>query len=65
MKLLVFLAAMVLSSGTAVAETSPQQMLNAGQVDDAIRALTAQVRKSPGDAAAHNFLCRAYFMIED
>ena len=64
MKLFLLLT-MLLSTGTAFAETSPQQMLNAGKVDDAIRVLTQQIKNSPNDAAAHNLLCRAYFMIED
>lgn len=65
MKVLLSMLAMLLLTSTAIAETSPQQMLNAGQVDDAIRILTQQIRNSPNDSEAHNLLCRAYFMIED
>ena len=65
MKLRYALLAILLSAGTAIAATSPLQMLNAGQVDDAIRVLTDQIKTSPNDATAHNLLCRVYFMIDD
>lgn len=65
MKFLFLFLATLLCPAPVVAETSSLQMLNAGQVDDAIRLLTEQVKNSPNDAAAHNLLCRAYFMIED
>jgi tetratricopeptide (TPR) repeat protein len=56
---------MLLSAGTGVAATSPQEMLNAGQVDDAIRILSEQIKSSPKDAAAYNLLCRVYLMVDD
>jgi tetratricopeptide (TPR) repeat protein len=64
MKFLLLLATLFWAA-PLVAETAPQQMLNAGQVDEAIRVLTEHVKSSPNNAAAHNLLCRAYFMIED
>src|SRR5512133_4050378 len=65
MKVLCALQAIVLSAGTVLAATTPQQMLDAGQVDNAIRVLSEQIKSSPNDAAAHNLLCRVYFMIDD
>lgn len=44
---------------------SAKPLLDSGRVDDAIRILQQQVAQSPNDAAAHNLLCRAYFMIEN
>jgi len=44
---------------------SPQDMLQAGRVDDAINALNAQISSSPHDALAIHQLCRAYFQYED
>jgi cytochrome c-type biogenesis protein CcmH/NrfG len=47
------------------AAASPSEMLAAGRVDDAIASLEAQLQKSPGDAASHNYLCRAYYSVSD
>jgi tetratricopeptide (TPR) repeat protein len=44
---------------------SPQKMLAAGRVDDAIQSLQQQIAQSPTDAEAYNLLCRAYFMAEE
>jgi len=49
----------------ASAEASSQELLNAGRVDEAIQALQQQIHRSPNDAASYNFLCRAYFMLND
>jgi tetratricopeptide (TPR) repeat protein len=51
--------------GRIFADSTPKQMLAAGQVDDAIRILSEQTKTSPNDAVAQNLLCRAYFMVED
>jgi tetratricopeptide (TPR) repeat protein len=40
-------------------------MLNAGRVDDAIKALSAQVNANPQNAEAYGQLCRAYYFVED
>ncbi len=63
LRLVIFLV--LFPAGRIFAATTPQQMLAAGQVDDAIRVLTERVKFSPNDSAAHNLLCRVYFMIED
>lgn len=47
------------------AAASPSEMLAAGRVDDVIASMQAKLEKSPSDAAAHNYLCRAYFSVED
>jgi tetratricopeptide (TPR) repeat protein len=47
------------------AAASPSQMLAAGRIDDVIASMQAQLQKTPSDAAAHNYLCRAYFSVQD
>jgi tetratricopeptide (TPR) repeat protein len=47
------------------AASSPAQLLAAGQVDEALRVLQEQTRRSPTDAESYNLLCRAYFMIDE
>ena len=42
---------------------SPNDLLAAGRVDDAISTLSAKLSSSPNDAASHNLLCRAYFAV--
>jgi tetratricopeptide (TPR) repeat protein len=44
---------------------SPQDLLQAGRVDDAINALNGQISSNPHDALAIHQLCRAYFQYED
>lgn len=62
-RVLIFLV--LLFPGGVSATTGPDELLAAGQVDDAIRVLTERVKVAPNDSAAHNLLCRVYFMIED
>ena len=50
---------------SATAADSPQDMLAAGRVDDAIAALNQRVASNPKDAEAFNLLCRAFFQYED
>jgi Flp pilus assembly protein TadD len=50
---------------TARAADSPQDMLAAGRVDDAIAALNQRIASNPKDAEAFNLLCRAFFQYED
>lgn len=54
-----------LIAGQMLGATTPQEMLAAGRIDDAIHVLTDQIKAASNDAAAQNLLCRAYFMIED
>lgn len=61
----VTLAALLLSLPLAALADSPQDLLQAGRVDDAINALNGQVSSNPHDALAINQLCRAYFQYED
>ncbi len=44
---------------------SPKDMLAAGRVDDAIRALNGQTSSNPRDAESIHLLCRAYFQYGD
>jgi len=50
---------------SAMAADSPQDMLAAGRVDDALAALNQRVASNPKDAEAFKLLCRAYFQYED
>src|ERR1700730_4599978 len=56
---------LALSLPARVAADSPQDMLAAGRVDDAIQTLKPQISHPPTDAEANNLLCRAYFMLEE
>lgn len=56
---------LLLVAGPMLAAATPQELLTAGRLDDAVRVLSDQVKSSPNDAAAQNLLCRAYFMVED
>jgi tetratricopeptide (TPR) repeat protein len=47
----------------AATTDSPQDLLNAGRVDDAVRVLEQQIRTQP-TADAYNFLCRAHFELD-
>jgi tetratricopeptide (TPR) repeat protein len=47
----------------ASASDSPQDLLTAGRVDEAIRILERQIRDAPG-ADAYNLLCRAEFELD-
>ena len=44
---------------------SPQDLLAAGRVDDAITSLSGKVRSTPNDASSYHLLCRAYFAVGD
>jgi len=65
------------SLGTVQAATTPaaaansapvmpgvNELLSAGRVDDAIKALDLRLKKSPGDAQAFNLLSRSYFAMQ-
>jgi len=47
------------------ASPSPAELLTSGHVDEAVQVLEQQIRQTPNDAATHNLLCRAYFVMED
>ena len=61
--LLFGLVFLLLLPGYAI--TSPQEILAAGRVDEAIRNLEQQVSHAATDAEAYNLLCRAYFMANE
>jgi tetratricopeptide (TPR) repeat protein len=44
---------------------SPEGLLAAGRVDDAITSLSGKIRSTPNDAASYHLLCRAYFAVGD
>src|SRR5579859_5285290 len=44
---------------------SPRELLATGHADEAIQVLQQQIARSSNDAEAENFLCRAYFMLEE
>jgi len=49
----------------AHAETSPKELLAAGEIDKAVQDLELQVSRSITDAESYNLLCRAYFMMDE
>lgn len=49
----------------AAAAASPQDLLIAGHVDEAIQNLQQEITRAPAQAEAHNLLCRAYFQLEE
>lgn len=50
---------------SSAATDSAKDLLAAGRVDDAIRALNGQVSSYPSDAESFNLLCRAYYTLDD
>jgi tetratricopeptide (TPR) repeat protein len=44
---------------------APSELLAAGRVDDAITSLSSRISSAPNDAASFNFLCRAYFAVNN
>ena len=61
--LLVVVALVAVSPATAGADESAPRLLATGHVDQLITALDSQIKQTPGDALAHNLLCRAYFSL--
>jgi tetratricopeptide (TPR) repeat protein len=49
----------------AMAANSPQDLLAAGRVDEAINTLQGQISVTPDSAQSYNLLCRAYFSLND
>jgi tetratricopeptide (TPR) repeat protein len=52
-------------TASAQAAESPSALLAAGRVDDAITKLSGQINSAPNDAASYNFLCRAYYSVNN
>lgn len=48
----------------AWAKPSPDELLNSGRADEAIRALRAEIQTNSNDALAYNRLSRVYFQLE-
>lgn len=59
------LVAMLSWTAAAQASDSPSDLLAAGRVDDVITSLSGQINSTPNDAASYNFLCRAYFAVNN
>jgi tetratricopeptide (TPR) repeat protein len=49
----------------SVADSTPQQLLTSGHVDEALQMLEQETTSPNADAESYNLLCRAYFMLED
>jgi tetratricopeptide (TPR) repeat protein len=49
----------------ALDANAPSELLAAGRVDDAITSLSSRISSAPNDAASFNFLCRAYFAVNN
>ncbi len=62
-RILAFIVIAVLPLG-ALDGPSAQTLLNQGRVDQAIGALSDQVRNYPNNAEAYNLLCRVYLMAD-
>ena len=56
---------LVLLVAPTFADSTPQQLLASGHVDDAVQILQQQVSRPIVDAESYNLLCRAYFMLEE
>jgi tetratricopeptide (TPR) repeat protein len=56
---------LALSLPARAAADSPEDLLAAGRVDEAIQTLKQQISHSPTDSEANNLLCRTYFMLEE
>jgi len=61
-KFLVLALFALVARGLAAAQ-SPEDMLAAGRVDNAIAVLDARLKTAPGDAGSYNLLCRSYFVL--
>jgi tetratricopeptide (TPR) repeat protein len=55
----------VSAAPSLAAPANPTELLANGRIDDAIALLEQKLKASPDDAAAHNLLCRAYYLIEN
>lgn len=58
-------ALLAVAAAAATAEVSPQNLLIAGHLDEAIAALLRQISSSPNDAEANHWLGRAYHSEQD
>jgi tetratricopeptide (TPR) repeat protein len=55
---------LALSSLAGADDSSSEPLLKTGRADEALRALNAEVKSHPDDAAAYNLLSRIYFQLE-
>lgn len=56
---------MLIALLTASRADTPQDMLAAGRIDDAIAELNGRLSAAPSDAESANLLCRAYYALGD
>jgi tetratricopeptide (TPR) repeat protein len=63
-RLLIILLLFLLLIVPLSAAESPQDLLAAGRIDQAVQTLEQQIQHAPG-AEAYNMLCRAYFELDD
>lgn len=64
-KIVGFFLFLSLVFSSALAANSPQDLLAAGRVDEAINALQGQISVTPDSAESYNLLCRSYFALGD
>ena len=64
-KIAVIFVYLFLVFSIAAAADSPQDLLAAGRVDEAINALQGQISVTPDSAESYNLLCRSYFSLGD
>ncbi len=61
MKKLLLLGFFFLFVSTALAASTPEELLSAGRVDDAVKVLKERTAASANDAEAWHLLCRSYY----
>ncbi len=61
MKKAPFLCLFLLLVSTALAASTPEELLSAGRVDDAVKVLKQRTSASANDAEAWHLLCRSYY----
>ncbi len=52
------------AAGTVAATPGVGELLSAGRINDALKALDLRLKNSPGDAEAYNLLSRSYFAVQ-
>jgi len=64
LRVFALLLGMLTAASAAAEPASPAELLSAGRVHDALRALQERVQATPTDAPAYNLLTRTYFYME-
>jgi tetratricopeptide (TPR) repeat protein len=65
MAVLLLMALLPCLAGAADTVAEGRNLLEQGRVDDAIATLQTKISGNPGDAQAHNLLCRSFMTLQD